>query len=192
MNIQTDRKAQRRSLFWTYRYFIIILGVDAFILAARPVTGGLVLRNTLVNFREMLAVIPPIFILLGLMDVWVPRERIIRLLGEGSGILGVLLSILLGAAAAGPLYAAFPAAGVMVRKGAKLSNVMIFLGAWSTLKIPMFLFEMSALGARFAVTRWLVSVVGILLMTQIILRFVPESDRDAIYRKHAGEAGSGF
>jgi uncharacterized membrane protein YraQ (UPF0718 family) len=42
----------------------------------------------------MLLVIPPIFILLGLLDVWVPKEKV-KFMGEGSGLKGVLLAIFL-------------------------------------------------------------------------------------------------
>ncbi len=55
-------------------------------------------------------------------------------------------------------------------------------------KIPMLLFEMSALGARFAITRWLISVSGIILMTFIIDRLVTREKKAAIYRKH----GAGY
>ncbi|MEW6228010.1 MAG: hypothetical protein AB1700_07965 [Bacillota bacterium] len=55
-------------------------------------------------------------------------------------------------------------------------------------KIPMFLFEMSALGARFAVTRWLASVSGIILMTFIMDRLVIREEKAAVYQKH----GAGY
>ena len=147
-----------------YKWVILILLIDIIISIFSPSDGGLVFKNTVLNFRTMLAVIPPIFILLGLMDIWVPRETIVKYMGDKSGLLGILLGIFLGAAAAGPLYAAFPVAVMMIKKGAKYSNVITFLGAWSTLKIPMFLFEMSALGLDFAITRWLINIPGIILM----------------------------
>jgi hypothetical protein len=83
----------------------------------------------------MLSVLPPIFILLGLLDVWVDRATMMKFTGKGSGLKGVLIAFLLGSAAAGPLYAAFPVAGVMLKKGSSLFNVFIFIGAWSTTKI---------------------------------------------------------
>jgi len=63
----------------------------------------------------------------------------IKLMGEKSGFIGVTLAFFLGSAATGPLYAAFPVAGVLLKKGSKFSNVIIFIGAWSTTKIPMLL-----------------------------------------------------
>jgi uncharacterized membrane protein YraQ (UPF0718 family) len=118
------------------------------------------------------------------MDVWVPRETIIRFLGDKSGLMGIILSIFMGAAAAGPLYGAFPVAGVMMNKGAKFSNIIIFLGAWSTMKIPMFLFEMSSLGAKFAIARWLVDLVGIIIMALVIDKLVSDEEKREIYKKH--------
>lgn len=136
------------------------------------------------SFKEMLLVIPPVFVLLGLLDVWVPRETMIRFMGEGSGIKGVILSFILGSAAAGPLYGAFPVASVFMKKGVKFSNILIFIGAWSTTKIPMFLFEMSALGSKFAVTRLLVDIPGIIIIAYILSQVIPMDEIAKIYKQN--------
>lgn len=39
-----------------------------------PATGVKAIGIVGFSFKEMLLVIPPIFILLGLLDVWVPKE----------------------------------------------------------------------------------------------------------------------
>ena len=78
----------------------------------------------------MALIIPPIFVLLGLLDVWVPRDTMVKYMGEDSGLKGIILSFVIGSAAAGPLYAAFPVAAVFMRKGVKFTNVLIFIGAW--------------------------------------------------------------
>jgi uncharacterized membrane protein YraQ (UPF0718 family) len=168
--------------------------------AAMPHAAGRIASNTISNVAEMLTILPPIFILLGLMDVWVPRETFVRLMGPRSGALGALLAVILGAVAAGPLYAAFPVASMMLKKGVSFTNVMVLLGAWSTLKIPMFLFETASLGARFSVTRWIASVPVILAMSRIIPRALGPVEVDAILRKQfdldaaggpaAGKAGA--
>lgn len=168
-----------------YWLLICVLGIDAAVFAANASVGAQIVGNTLNGFREMLGVLPPIFLLLGLLDVWVPRETIIRFLGERSGALGVALSIFLGAAAAGPLYGAFPVAQVMMKKGASFTNVLIFLGSWSTLKIPMFLFEISSLGYKFALTRWIVNVIGIILMALAIDRLVTPAEKAQVFERQA-------
>ncbi|HZW49687.1 MAG TPA: permease [Bacillota bacterium] len=133
------------------------------------------------SFKEMLFVIPPVFVLLGLLDVWVPRETMIKYMGEGSGLKGIVLSILLGSAAAGPLYGAFPVAAVFMKKGVKFSNILIFIGAWSTTKIPMFLFEMAALGTKFALTRLLVDIPGVIIIAFILSKLISKQEIQKIY-----------
>ena len=100
-----------------YRVFLILLAVNVVVGQAMPEIGLKSLDLTKQNLVEMLSVIPPIFVLLGLLDVWVDRATMIRFTGKGSGIKGAMIAFLLGSAAAGPLYAAFPVAGVMLKKG---------------------------------------------------------------------------
>lgn len=171
-----------------YMLLILVVIADLIVFAGSPDLGKVILKSTGTNFAQMLGVIPPIFLLIGLMDVWVPREKVIKFMGEGSGITGVLLAILLGAAAAGPLYAAFPVAAIMIKKGAKFTNILVFLGAWSTMKIPMFLFEMASLGYAFAITRLLLSLTGILLMSWLINKLMSEDEKRNIYAKHSDGA----
>lgn len=135
------------------------------------------------SLREMILIIPPIFLLLGLLDVWVPKDVMVKYMGEGSGVVGVIISMFIGSAAAGPLYGAFPVAAVFMKKGVKLSNILIFIGAWSTTKIPMFLFEFNSLGAKFALTRLAINIPGILLMAYTIPKLLKEEEIEDIYNR---------
>lgn len=166
-----------------YRFFLVTIGIIGIITLINRSIGLKAIGVAGYSFKEMALVIPPVFILLGLLDVWVPRETMVKYMGEGSGIKGVILSIILGSAAAGPLYGAFPVAAVFMKKGAKFSNILIFIGAWSTTKIPMFLFEISALGARFAVTRLVVDIPGIILIAYILSQLILKEEIREIYRK---------
>ncbi len=104
-----------------------------------------------------------------------------RFMGDRSGLKGIVLAIILGSAAAGPLYGAFPIAAVFMKKGVKFSNVLIFIGAWATTKIPMILFEVAALGGKFALTRLMVNIPGIIIIAFIIAKLIPENEVKAIY-----------
>ncbi len=171
-----------------YKWVLVFLAVDIAIMLWDRTLGLEVAHRTKESFLEMLSFVPPVFLLLGLLDVWVPREKVIAHLGPSSGITGLSLAVLLGAVAAGPLYAAFPVAAVMLRKGASFFNVMVFIGAWSTLKIPMFLFEMQFLGQAFAITRWFLSLAAIVAIAFFLDRVISAGDKDELYRKHS-EAG---
>lgn len=144
--------------------------------------GMKVLSISALQFKQMLLIVPPIFILLGLLDVWVPRETMVKYMGEGSGLKGIILAFILGSAAAGPLYGAFPIAAVFMKKGVKFSNLMIFIGAWSTTKVPMFLFEMASLGTKFAVTRLLIDIPGIIIIAFILTKLISKKEVEEIYK----------
>lgn len=166
-----------------YRFPILMLVLNVVVSLALPDKAPLIVSGTLRNFAEMLSVLPPIFLLLGLMDIWVPREAFVKYMGERSGVVGISLAIFVGAFAAGPLYGAFPVASMMLRKGASIANVMVLLGAWSTLKIPMFLFETVSLGATFSVTRWMANIPIIVIMSRIITALLKPAEKEWMIRR---------
>jgi len=172
-----------KMLLKRYKYFLGLIIINIVIYALDPLVGQKSINITWSNAVEMLSIIPPIFILLGLLDVWVQRETMIKLMGEKSGILGVLIAFFLGSAAAGPLYAAFPIAGVLLKKGSKFSNVLIFIGAWSTTKIPMLLFEASSMGWKFTVTRFVINIPGIILIAYITGKLLTEREKEYVYKQ---------
>ncbi|HBQ64300.1 MAG TPA: permease [Clostridiales bacterium] len=165
-----------------YRIFLALAGINILIIAFFPPVGQKSLQITWNSLLEMLSVIPPIFVLLGLLDVWVQRETMIKYMGDHSGILGVLLAFLLGSAAAGPLYAAFPVAAILLKKGSRFSNVLIFIGAWSTTKIPLMLFEASSMGWKFMLTRFLINIPGIAMIAFITERLLTKTEKQQIYQ----------
>lgn len=170
-----------------YRMFLILLACN--------LVFGLIFREfgissfeiTKSNLLEMLSVIPPIFILLGLLDVWVDKQTMMKFLGKGSGMKGVLIAFVLGSAAAGPLYAAFPVASTMLKKQASLYNVFIFIGAWSTTKIPMLTFEASSLGLSFMLTRLILSIIGIIIIAFIIVKSLSSENQQEVYNLHVDD-----
>ena len=166
-----------------YSFFIIILVITLIITLIDFNKGQNIGLIALDSFKQMLAVLPPIMLLLGLLDIWVPRETMIKYMGNNSGILGVVLAILLGSLAAGPVYAAFPITAIFIKKGAKFSNIMVFMGAWCTTKIPTFLFELSALGYKYTFTRLLVNLPSIILLAYLIERLLSKNDLEEIYNK---------
>lgn len=164
-----------------YRAFLVVLTIMLVITVVNFDLGIKAFGITGFSLKEMVLVIPPVFVLLGLLDIWVPRETMIKYMGEGSGLKGIILAFFIGSAAAGPLYGAFPIAAVFMKKGVKFSNIMIFIGAWSTTKIPMFLFEMASMGAKFAITRLLIDIPGIIIIAFILSAVRKEDEIKEIY-----------
>lgn len=178
---------KKQSLLRRYAMFLILAVVYVIVMIAAPDIGVKAIGLTWDNILEMLLILPPVFVLLGLLDVWVPREVMIRLTGPGSGLKGIIIALLLGSLAAGPLYAAFPVAGIMLKKGTKISNIMIFIGAWSTTKIPLLLFEASSLGSSFMLLRFALNIPVIFLMAWLVEKSLSAEDIKAVYKQAEAE-----
>ncbi|MDX9898414.1 MAG: permease [Spirochaetia bacterium] len=165
------------------RYIGVLIASILFVafLLVFPVWRTAAIAAAAFQAKTMLLVIPPIFILLGLLDVWVPRQQMIKYMGSGAGIKGPLIAFLLGSFAAGPLYGAFPFAATLMKKGASLMNILVFIGAWSTTKIPMILFEIAALGPRFALSRLAIDIVGIVIIAFAIKATLPKAEVERLY-----------
>ena len=148
---------------------LVVLGI---IFAINIDTGQKATIVTIDNFKIMLGVMPAILILIGLLDVWVPKEVMIKYMGEKSGIKGILVALTLGSLAAGPLYAAFPVAAILIKKQARFAYVLFFLGAWSSSKLPLIVFEYTSFGGLFTaihvVSNLLIFLVGAFLIEKII------------------------
>lgn len=164
-----------------YRFLLVMIVVTLVILAVKPALGIQIYGAALENILGMLGVLPPIFILIGLLDVWVKKETMVKYMGKDSGIVGILLGFFLGSAAAGPLYGAFPVAGVFLNKGSRLANVWIIVGAWASMKIPLLLFEVSAMGIKFTLIRFVMDVFGVLIIAFAMEKILTEDDERQIY-----------
>ena len=151
-----------------YKFFLLLSIVLIILLIFNNNLGIDIFNSAKSSFLQMLAVLPPIMLLLGLMDEWVSRKSMMKYMGEDSSILGIILSIALAAFAAGPMYAAFPFTAVLINKGVKFSNIIIFMNSWCVIKISTLLFEISSLGYKFTLYRLLIDFVGVIAMGYLV------------------------
>lgn len=122
------------------------------------------IANTLIYLKEMVQILPAVFILTSLLSAWVPREVVEARLGKESGPAGRLISLFLGAVSAGPVYISFPLVLALFEKGMSVGNAVILISAWAAAKVPMFLIETRFLGIEFAALRTGLTVIAILIM----------------------------
>lgn len=114
--------------------------------------------------REMFEIMPVVFGMVVLIEVWLPRKLIEKHMGNHSGIMGIVLAFLMGMLSAGPIYAAFPITRVLYKKGASTRNIVIILSSWAVIKVPMLVNEAKFLGIKFMVIRWILTIIGILII----------------------------
>jgi len=131
-----------------------------------------VARNFWMFFVEMVTFLPLMFILIGVIDVWFPKEKVERHIGKGSGFKGMLWMILLAMFQAGPLYGAFPVTYLLWKKGCSIRNIFIYLGAFSTMKLPMLTFEIGFLGLKFSLLRTLFTLPVFLVISLIMEKYL--------------------
>ena len=155
---------------WGIFFALIILGLYIY----NRQLGIKAVGITAANIKTMFTLLPPILILVGLLDVWVPKETLVKYMGTESGVIGVIIALVLGSAAAGPLYAAFPIAALLLKKGARLAYVIFFLGVWSSTKLPIVLFEVASLGLKFTLVHIGVSLPLYLATAYFIEKITPE------------------
>lgn len=122
------------------------------------------LSMTSVYIIEMLEIMPAVFIVMGLVEVWVSRDTILGIFGKGAGLKGRLASVLVGSFSAGPIYAAFPVCYTLLKKGSAVSNIVIILSAWAVVKAPMLIVESQFMGIPFMLVRYLFTVPAIIMI----------------------------
>lgn len=161
-----------------YRWSLIFIGVLAAVGFWDREVVFRAMALSLSTVKNFCTILPSVLVLVGLLDEWVPRETMIRYAGHGSGWRGVAVAFMLGTVAAGPLYVAFPIAGVMLKKGARLAYVLFFLGVWSSAKIPLVFFEQSCFGTGFTFLHVTSSLVLYLLGSFILERLLLGKELD--------------
>lgn len=154
--------------------FIALLYIGLFIVNAEKAV--LSVKNSGYYIKEMLTIMPVVFLLTALIDAWIPKETIMDYLGDESGFKGSLISIFLGSISAGPIYAAFPVCKTLLKKGASISNIVVILSAWAVIKIPMLANEVKFLSPKFMAVRWVLTTTAIIIMGYVISKIVKRED----------------
>ncbi len=167
----------KSKVFWASIIALVILAIIDYNIA---ISATKQIGN---QFWTMLQIVPPIFLLIGLLDVWVPRETMIKLMGEKSGVVGLSIAFLFGTLAAGPLVAAFPVAMIMLKKGARYANVIFFLSIWASAKLPIIFFEISTLGLKFTIYSNIVLIAFYLVSSFLIEKLLSKKEVSEIYKK---------
>ncbi|MGZ2369602.1 permease [Ancylomarina sp. YFZ004] len=148
--------------------FLIIVVFTAFVAVSFSIDytlGKNIFKEQFYDFtKEMILFLPIMFILIGLGDVWINREKVEKHIGKDSGLKGIILVIFLSMAQVGPLYGAFPVTYLLWKKGASIRNIFIYIGAFCTIKIPMITFEIGFLGWKFSILRTLFTLPIIIII----------------------------
>ncbi|RKD31924.1 permease [Thermohalobacter berrensis] len=156
--------------------FTLVVNSEIFFTAIKTTAGYL---------KEMFQILPAVFIISGLITVWVPKEVIIKNFGKESGLKGKLISVFIGSISAGPIYAAFPVAFSLLGKGASISNIVIIISSWAVVKVPMMIVESKFIGFQFMIIRGILTVPAIIFIGYMVEKLI---DKQEIIKDNGKEA----
>ncbi len=167
--LKSPKKKKKFILLFFIIIFLLFLVFSYFSNFTEGQKTGKIFFRTLYG---MIKILPFAFILIGLFEVWIKKETVIKHLGDNSGIKGYFWILILAGFTVGGLFTAFPLAESLRKKGASLKVIFAYIGFAGIVRIPMTIFEISFLGFPFTIVRLSVTIPLFLLIGIIIGGFL--------------------
>lgn len=134
---------------WLVWVIAIAYAVLAFSQPDQAARAGII---SVQEFIKLLATFIAVFLFVGLFNVWINDDLIIKHLGEESGVRGLALGAGLGTVIHGPLIGIFPLLKALMSKGAKVGVIIAIVSTWA-IKLPMLPLEIKLFGWKFTLIR---------------------------------------
>jgi uncharacterized membrane protein YraQ (UPF0718 family) len=102
---------------------------------------------------DVLPLLMLVFIVAGMAHTLMPQEQVSRLVGNESGLRGILIGAVAGGLTPGGPFVTMPLVAAFLGAGASVGTMVSFMTAWSlwaVMRLPM---EMGILGWKFTVAR---------------------------------------
>lgn len=139
---------------WSKQNWLVWVVAVAYLVMAvtRPAEAARAASLSVQTAVDLIATLLTVFVFVGLFQVWINDEFIMKHLGEQSGVKGLALGAGLGTVLHGPLIGVFPLLQALLAKGAKLGVVVAIVSTWA-IKLPMIPLEIKLFGWKFALLR---------------------------------------
>jgi uncharacterized membrane protein YraQ (UPF0718 family) len=157
-------------MFTVVFYALAAVGLAASFLADREKTV-LSLRKGGKAFAGILPEFLVIVIATGLILAFLSPDVIAALIGENSGVSGVVLASLVGSITLIPGFIAFPLAALLLQKGAGILPIAAFVSALMMVGVVTFPLERKTFGTRVALMRNVLALLFSMLVA-VVLRLV--------------------
>jgi uncharacterized membrane protein YraQ (UPF0718 family) len=108
------------------------------------------------SFDMTLSVLPLLifgFIVAGMGQALIPREMLVRWVGEESGFRGLLIGTVAGGFIPGGPYVSLPIAAGLLKGGAGVGTMVAFLTSWSLWGVSRLPLEFPIMGPKFTLAR---------------------------------------
>jgi uncharacterized membrane protein YraQ (UPF0718 family) len=153
-------------------YLLVTGAIWGIISIASPAKGLLVGEVAYGAFLKAIEIIIAVFIIIGLIQVWVGPQTLSKLLGKEAGWKGLAFASTVPIFIGGSLFTIFPLLKMLRDKGASIACVMAFIAAWGG-KAPLLPLEIEFLGWKFAILR-ISLIIPFAIVMGLVSQFVLE------------------
>jgi len=147
-------------------YIYLIVGIIGMIISG-IVNRKKTKKAMFVSLKILIMILPIllfIFVLMGLVQVFLPRETITTFLGNSHGPLSIILGVFLGSITLIQPGAVFPFAGYLLDNGANYGSIYAFTMSAILIGIATIPLEIKMFGKEFTLVRNTLTFVSIFLM----------------------------
>lgn len=145
------------------RYIIITLIIWGIVIIISPAKGIMVGEVAYSSLVKAIEIIIAVFIVIGLIQVWIGTEVLSKIFGKEAGWKGLILASIIPMFLGGSLFTMFPLLKILRDKGASTGCILAFIVAWGG-KLPLLPLEAEFLGWKFTVLRTVLLVPFAIVM----------------------------
>ncbi len=132
--MMNGKRKSSRKLEWVFMLVVIILYIPLYFLNSGFIENSLkIFINT---FIKVIPVIIVVFAVMYVVNLFADKKKIMKYVGESSGLKGWIFSIISGILSTGPIYIWYPLLRNLKEKGMKDSLIATFLYN-RAVKIPL-------------------------------------------------------
>lgn len=154
-------------MFTKVLYTLALLGLFTSYLKDKDKTK-LALKKSWKSFSSILPSILSILLLIGIILAVLNKDIISSLLGEQSGIFGILIAAIIGCITLIPGFVAFPLAASLLSSGAGYTQIAVFLSTLMMVGFATLPLESRYFGKRIAVKRNILAFVLAVIVSLVI------------------------
>lgn len=139
-------------MFTSIIYALALIGLFISFVKDRIKTK-MALMKALKSFENILPQFLSILIIIGIALAVLSPEQISRILGQSSGIYGILLALIIGGITLIPGFVAFPLAAALLHNGAGYGQIAAFVSALMMVGVVTMPMEIKIFGKKAAIIR---------------------------------------
>jgi uncharacterized membrane protein YraQ (UPF0718 family) len=152
-------RERRKSVIFTIILYVLAAGLLALSLIKDKKKTKMALKKAWKAFENIMPQFLAILLIIGMVLAVLNQETISRLIGKESGWFGMLIASLLGSITLIPGFIAFPLASALLKGGAGLMQIAVFISTLMMVGIITLPVEMKYFGRKAAITRNILAFV---------------------------------